>query len=83
MTTKEDMALVREVLFESNAVCACGCPDADHENYDDGESCEHDDHECVRTSKAVLAMLAKLRAERKILAARVLDLKAQVERAVL
>ena len=53
--------LTRE-LDDSNAVCACGCSVDAHENYgEDGESCEHEDHQCVRTNRAVLAMLTELR----------------------
>ena len=59
-----ELAVLREVAAESNAVCACGCPAEDHEHYgEDGEACAHEDHECVRTSRAVLSMLAALRAQ--------------------
>lgn len=60
---KHVRALV-EVAAEANAVCACGCPEGDHETYDeDGQSCTHDDHCCVRTSAAVLSMLETSRRE--------------------
>ena len=53
-----------EVCHESNAVCICGCPVAEHENYgDEGEACEHPEHECLRTSKAVYAVIYTLRAK--------------------
>lgn len=48
-------------LKEANAVCVCGCPEAAHENYgEDGEACEHEDHQCVRTNRAVLTIIAGL-----------------------
>lgn len=50
---------LRPVCEESNAVCACGCPPDEHENYgEDGECCNNPEHKCVRTSYAVAAMLA-------------------------
>lgn len=50
------------LLRECNAVCLCGCPDSEHESYgEDGESCGHDDHECIRVPKAVLAYVERLR----------------------
>ena len=50
------------LLRECNAVCLCGCPDEEHESYgEDGESCGHDDHECIRVAPAVLAYVNKLR----------------------
>ncbi len=56
------------VCNESNAVCACGCANDEHESYgEDGESCGHDDHECVRTSLVVSCMLRDLRADRDAL----------------
>jgi hypothetical protein len=49
-------------LAESNAVCVCGCPESAHESYgEDGDSCEDDTHECMRTSKAVYAIVHQLR----------------------
>ena len=50
-----------EALRECNAVCLCGCPDGDHEADECGESCGHDDHECVRVPKSVLAYVETLR----------------------
>jgi hypothetical protein len=53
---------LREVCAESNAVCICGCPADVHENYgDEGECCENPTHECLRTSKAVYAVIHQLR----------------------
>ena len=49
------------LLRECNAVCLCGCPDAEHEADECGESCGHDDHECIRVAKAVLAYVERLR----------------------
>lgn len=56
------LTALRAIANESNAVCACGCSPADHENLgEDGESCGHDDHECYRTSATALAELTALR----------------------
>lgn len=45
-----------------NTVCLCGCPDSEHESYDeDGESCEQDDHECIRVAPAVLEIVNRYR----------------------
>ena len=50
--------------FEALAVCACGCPVADHEGYEeDGEDCGRDGHDCYRTSQSALAELTTLRAQ--------------------
>jgi hypothetical protein len=57
-----ELRQLREVCAESNAVCVCGCPDAEHEHVDEGgECCGVDGHECVRTSVTVLAMLEQMR----------------------
>lgn len=53
---------LESLLRECNAVCLCGCPESEHESYgEDGESCGHDDHECLRVPKAVLAYVERLR----------------------
>lgn len=53
---------LESLLRECNAVCLCGCPDSEHESYgEDGESCGHDDHECIRVAPAVLAYVERLR----------------------
>lgn len=58
----DDLIEAHALFEESNAVCACGCPNEDHENYgEDGMSCPVEGHECVPTSKAVLSMLQRLR----------------------
>lgn len=60
VTAERDAA--NEIAAESNAVCVCGCLALDHESYgEDGEACEHDDHECFRTSKASYAVIHALR----------------------
>jgi hypothetical protein len=54
------------VCHESNAVCVCGCPDKDHESYgEEGEACQNEMHECIRTSKAVYAIVHALETLRK------------------
>ena len=61
---RAEVSRLREALNVSNSVCACGCPIGEHENYgEDGEACETEDHECVRTSAAVADMLELLRAD--------------------
>ncbi len=45
-----------------NAVCLCGCPASEHEdNGEDGEQCEHEDHECLRVAPAVLEIVGRVR----------------------
>jgi hypothetical protein len=49
---------------EDNAVCVCGCSNSEHENVsEEGESCEHDDHECIRTCEGVVQIVTGLRKE--------------------
>ncbi|MCZ2413549.1 MAG: hypothetical protein LC136_04730 [Burkholderiales bacterium] len=55
------IAELESLLRECNAVCLCGCPDSEHEADECGESCGHDDHECIRVPKAVLAYVERLR----------------------
>ena len=55
------IAELESLLRECNAVCLCGCPDAEHEADECGESCGHDNHECIRVPKAVLAYVERLR----------------------
>lgn len=53
---------LESLLRECNAVCLCGCPDSEHESYDeDGESCGQDDHECIRVAPAVLEIVNRYR----------------------
>lgn len=56
-----EVARLTALLRECNAVCLCGCPDAEHEADECGEGCGHDDHECIRVAKAVLAYVERLR----------------------
>lgn len=61
--TRERDALRKE-LHEERAVCICGCPAGDHENYgEDGESCPHEDHQCLRVCRGAAAVVATLRAQ--------------------
>lgn len=55
------LATAQQELRDASSVCACGCPDAEHESYEEGLSCANDQHDCVRTSAAVLSMLTNLR----------------------
>ena len=49
-------------LADERVVCLCGCPDAEHESrLDDGESCGHDDHDCIRVCPAALDVAQRLR----------------------
>ena len=58
---RDEVARLTALLHECNAVCLCGCPDGDHEADECGESCGHDDHECIRVPKSVLAYVETLR----------------------
>lgn len=49
------------LLRECNAVCLCGCPDSEHEADECGESCGHDNHECIRVAPAVLEIVQRYR----------------------
>ena len=58
----DEVARLTALLHECNAVCLCGCPESEHESYgEDGESCGHDDHECLRVPRSVLAYVETLR----------------------
>lgn len=57
-----EVAHLTAFLRECNAVCLCGCPESEHESYgEDGESCGHDDHECIRVAPAVLEIVQRYR----------------------
>ncbi len=65
---------LRAELMTDRAVCICGCPNETHESYgEDGEACEHEDHECLRVPVAVRDMFVALRA-------RVVELKVSMVR---
>ncbi len=55
-----------EELANERAVCICGCPVDQHENYgEDGESCEVKEHQCLRVCVAVRNLLyAEMRRRR-------------------
>jgi hypothetical protein len=60
--TLAELAALRQQAAEDRAVCLCGCPEAEHESrMDDGETCGHDDHECIRVPPAVLVIVQQLR----------------------
>jgi len=53
-----------KALAEAQAVCVCGCEPTEHESYgEEGESCGVPGHDCFRTSKAVVMLMASLRGE--------------------
>lgn len=57
---------LKGALDEYASVCVCGCANGDHENYgEDGWCCEHDDHQCIHTSKAVYSIVATLKADQE------------------
>lgn len=59
----DEIERLREFAAEGAAVCSCGCPPEDHENYgEDGEGCTNPDHVCMRTSRGVLSELTAHRA---------------------
>lgn len=48
----EEIARLTGELAGDRAVCLCGC--VEHENYgEDGESCENEDHVCIRVALGV------------------------------
>lgn len=55
------IAELESLLRECNAVCLCGCPDSEHEADECGESCGHDNHECIRVAPAVLEIVQRYR----------------------
>ena len=55
------IAELESLLRECNAVCLCGCPESEHEADECGESCDDEDHECIRVPRAVLAYVERLR----------------------
>ncbi len=49
-------------LAAERAVCLCGCPATEHENYgEDGEQCKHEDHVCLRVVRGVLEVVQEER----------------------
>ena len=61
-TTADRLTAAYQVIDLDNAVCLCGCPPDMHEdNGEDGEQCEHEDHECIRVAPAVLEIVGRLR----------------------
>lgn len=63
-SAQAEIERLRGELATDRAVCLCGCPLEQHESRaEDGESCGHDDHECIRVPPAVLAIVQGLRGE--------------------
>ena len=61
---RAENARIEEVCVESNAVCICGCPSEDHEQYDEGgESCADETHTCIRVCESAAAEFRNLRAD--------------------
>lgn len=61
---EDEIEQLEAVCKESNAICVCGCAAKDHEQYnDEGECCEHEDHECIRTSRPVAKIVFDLRVQ--------------------
>jgi hypothetical protein len=50
--------------------CICGCSDIDHETYDEGASCDHDDHWCLWAPISVGVELREATAQRDAIAKR-------------
>ena len=80
LTAAEGRVSELESLFrECNAVCLCGCPDSEHESYDeDGESCGDEEHVCIRVAPAVLAHVQEIRANWEDMGERYEALRAQI-----
>jgi hypothetical protein len=56
-------------IDKDNAVCLCGCPASEHEDYgEDGESCSDETHDCIRVAVGVarLFRLERDEAQRKL-----------------
>ena len=68
---RSQQARIKELEAERNAdraVCICGCPPSEHTSYgEDGECCEHDDHECIRVCVAARDITDGLRGRIKAL----------------
>lgn len=61
---QSELATLRARLSECNAECICGCPESEHESLgEDGEQCDHEDHECIRSSPSVVGIIKDLRAK--------------------
>lgn len=58
----DENARLLATFEEDRAVCICGCPAEEHEDYgEDGESCGNGMHECIRVAPAVLEIVRALR----------------------
>ena len=63
---RDELAQYYTALDEMTTHCLCGCPIAEHwSDGDDGESCDHDDHECLRTCQSIAELVARLRTNQK------------------
>jgi DNA repair exonuclease SbcCD ATPase subunit len=61
-------------LSEERAVCLCGCPAADHEDYpEEGQDCGVPGHECILVAKAVLESVTQERERLRSLPDRMWD----------
>jgi hypothetical protein len=64
---RKERDALREELNEDRAVCICGCAAEDHESLgEDGEQCEHEDHQCLRVCAGAADIVRDLRRERDV-----------------
>lgn len=75
------LAQAQAEILEDRAVCLCGCPPEQHElvGGDDGEQCEHEDHQCLRAAAGIVSMFADLRAQLATAQQRIADLESHIE----
>ena len=63
---KGEVVDLMKIVNDDNAVCICGCPQEDHEQYEEGESCEDETHECLRVSLGVKRIVDKLKLDLEV-----------------
>jgi hypothetical protein len=64
--TRDAVNKARRELAIDRAVCICGCSPEQHESYDeDGESCDMEDHECLRVCVTARDIVACEREKRQ------------------
>jgi hypothetical protein len=78
---REQLKQAQERIDEDNAVCICGCPPEAHEDGgEDGESCDNEDHQCLRVCVAVRQIVAQQSAEVARLREKLLRIADRAER---
>jgi hypothetical protein len=71
---RAEVERLKAELSEERAVCLCGCPAADHEDYpEEGQDCGVPGHECILVAKAVLESVTQERERLRSLPDRMWD----------